>query len=95
MAGVLGIMPETLFSFTFRELVAYSDGVQSVRKKEEFNQWKIAYLLVSRTASKDEKLDWFYDFWSIEGMRKPTQPFKSKAEMLAKKQKLMKAWQIH
>jgi hypothetical protein len=94
MAGVLGVMPETLFSFTFRELMAYSEGVELVREREEIQRRKIAYIIAKSNTEKNASMSWFDEFWPMKGIKK-RKAFKSKEEMLNHKKKLMQKWQIH
>lgn len=91
LSGVLGIDPERLFSFTFRELYHYARGITRQRAKEENSLRKIYYVIAA--AHRDPKVSFptIDQLWPIEGLDK-------KAEIVInldeKKKHLMKAWQL-
>lgn len=90
LSGVLGIDPERLFSFTFRELYFYARGVTKQRSKEENSLRKIYYVIAA--AHRDPKVMFptIDQLWPIEGYDRPQVVI----NLDEKKQQLMKAWRL-
>lgn len=97
MAGVLGIDPMRLFSFTFREFINYSKGVKKRESKEENHFRRIAWILAKAHEDPKNRLPNYSQFWSIPYLDEEMKPddYMTPEEAEELKQKLIKAWQIN
>jgi hypothetical protein len=92
----LGLLPDTLFSFTWRELYHYAKGVRIKEAKAENHMRMIGYIFARANSNPKKPFPKMNEFWPIPELDGRVQDSRKAdiEEMREIKRKLERAWRL-